>query len=506
LPDRLAGHYVTFVLSEMHGQLLLLLVLVLHLLFLPSLQRNAVEIRLKLAEKVAKQRADKTAEESATAAQQQQPAAAAADIDALAAEIEALNSSSTAAAESASNSKKSKKLENLKRQRAKQQLKERQPHRRAQQDSTEGSDVEAESLAASSTAEAAAATGHPSKLMSSASNQAEHSMPNLTSIIAARLGQQSQKQIEQQQQQQDLQDWLPSPRRHVAKHRHSQQQQAAAAAAATAAQKVAPACEPCARPVDVQSAGAAAARTTAAPSAARSRIVGNASTVSSSACADRPADASWQPSTLQPVVAVSADLHTPAEAAGAAVVRDAPGSSAAPSMLENWRGSLNPIFMYNRQGGSSSGSSVTPAAAVSSVGAAAASAGPGSLQWSVSFDAINSQQQQQKQVVASSAQHASAAVAASNSSALLPSATGAPGSASSTAAAASGTLVRRAAKSQRKKEKCIVCLDAPRDVLLLPCKHLVLCSGCAEQMEGRGALGSCPYCRQACVQRVRIHA
>jgi hypothetical protein len=32
-----------------------------------------------------------------------------------------------------------------------------------------------------------------------------------------------------------------------------------------------------------------------------------------------------------------------------------------------------------------------------------------------------------------------------------------------------------------------------------------LCSGCAEQMEGRGALGSCPYYRQACVQHVQVH-
>jgi hypothetical protein len=55
------------------------------------------------------------------------------------------------------------------------------------------------------------------------------------------------------------------------------------------------------------------------------------------------------------------------------------------------------------------------------------------------------------------------------------------------------------------QQKCIVCMDRLRDVLLLPCKHLVLCSGCAEQMEGRGALDSCPYCRQACSKRVRVH-
>lgn len=54
---------------------------------------------------------------------------------------------------------------------------------------------------------------------------------------------------------------------------------------------------------------------------------------------------------------------------------------------------------------------------------------------------------------------------------------------------------------------CVVCLDAPRSVLLLPCKHLVLCGGCSSQMlrqvqvdlvvgdsSRRHVL--CPVCRQ----------
>jgi hypothetical protein len=44
-----------------------------------------------------------------------------------------------------------------------------------------------------------------------------------------------------------------------------------------------------------------------------------------------------------------------------------------------------------------------------------------------------------------------------------------------------------------------------RDVLLLPCQHLMLCIGCAKQIEGRGALDSCGYCTQACSKRVRVH-
>jgi hypothetical protein len=54
---------------------------------------------------------------------------------------------------------------------------------------------------------------------------------------------------------------------------------------------------------------------------------------------------------------------------------------------------------------------------------------------------------------------------------------------------------------------CVVCLDEPRSVLLLPCKHLVLCGGCMAQMQRQVrqdyASGSsdetgvkCPVCRE----------
>lgn len=54
---------------------------------------------------------------------------------------------------------------------------------------------------------------------------------------------------------------------------------------------------------------------------------------------------------------------------------------------------------------------------------------------------------------------------------------------------------------------CVVCLDEPRSVLLLPCKHLVLCAGCMVQMQRHArqayAWGDsdnrdikCPVCRE----------
>jgi hypothetical protein len=57
-------------------------------------------------------------------------------------------------------------------------------------------------------------------------------------------------------------------------------------------------------------------------------------------------------------------------------------------------------------------------------------------------------------------------------------------------------------KSSRRKT-CIVCMDRLRDVVLLPCNHFKLCSVCAQQMEARGVLDCCPYCRKPCsMQRV----
>jgi hypothetical protein len=61
----------------------------------------------------------------------------------------------------------------------------------------------------------------------------------------------------------------------------------------------------------------------------------------------------------------------------------------------------------------------------------------------------------------------------------------------------------------------VVCLDAPRDTLLLPCKHLVLCQGCSRhlqqhaQQEGSSSGSSsssrralCPVCRVPVAQHM----
>lgn len=47
-----------------------------------------------------------------------------------------------------------------------------------------------------------------------------------------------------------------------------------------------------------------------------------------------------------------------------------------------------------------------------------------------------------------------------------------------------------------RRMQCVVCLDAPRTVLLKQCGHLVLCSGCTGViMQRRGR--ACPICRRS---------
>ena len=41
---------------------------------------------------------------------------------------------------------------------------------------------------------------------------------------------------------------------------------------------------------------------------------------------------------------------------------------------------------------------------------------------------------------------------------------------------------------------CIICLDAPRSVVFLPCKHFVVCTACSKLVMASGAL--CPICRE----------
>lgn len=51
-------------------------------------------------------------------------------------------------------------------------------------------------------------------------------------------------------------------------------------------------------------------------------------------------------------------------------------------------------------------------------------------------------------------------------------------------------------------EECVVCLDRPQGVSILPCGHTVMCHDCANQWWQRGA--DCPYCRMPIIMLVPV--
>ena len=60
----------------------------------------------------------------------------------------------------------------------------------------------------------------------------------------------------------------------------------------------------------------------------------------------------------------------------------------------------------------------------------------------------------------------------------------------------SETAAATAAAAHEEALLCVVCEDAKKSVLLLPCKHICTCQGCA------GGLAACPICRVPIEDRV----
>ena len=47
---------------------------------------------------------------------------------------------------------------------------------------------------------------------------------------------------------------------------------------------------------------------------------------------------------------------------------------------------------------------------------------------------------------------------------------------------------------------CVICIDAPRDTVFLPCGHVACCHACAEMIRTR-----CPVCRSTIQSRSRVY-
>jgi rubrerythrin len=55
--------------------------------------------------------------------------------------------------------------------------------------------------------------------------------------------------------------------------------------------------------------------------------------------------------------------------------------------------------------------------------------------------------------------------------------------------------VRAMAKAAKNGDTCVVCLAAPEDSLLLPCKHIAMCAECTKTVVASRSQPQCPVCR-----------
>eukprot|EP00877_Chromochloris_zofingiensis_P007058 jgi/Chrzof1/2605/Cz11g22060.t1 len=50
---------------------------------------------------------------------------------------------------------------------------------------------------------------------------------------------------------------------------------------------------------------------------------------------------------------------------------------------------------------------------------------------------------------------------------------------------------------------CVVCMERPQQVMLMPCKHLVLCPACSDDVKSKNM--TCPMCRTEITMHVKVH-
>jgi hypothetical protein len=68
----------------------------------------------------------------------------------------------------------------------------------------------------------------------------------------------------------------------------------------------------------------------------------------------------------------------------------------------------------------------------------------------------------------------------------------------------------RYSKEAPENFKCVICFEETKNTLLLPCRHLCICSSCSIKLINASPretpLGSCPVCRSANVEHVKVFA
>ena len=62
--------------------------------------------------------------------------------------------------------------------------------------------------------------------------------------------------------------------------------------------------------------------------------------------------------------------------------------------------------------------------------------------------------------------------------------------------------MRHFEKKEKRDAECVVCLDKPKDHLIMPCMHMCLCEECAQDFGDPKA--SCPICGKKVKKVARI--
>ena len=72
---------------------------------------------------------------------------------------------------------------------------------------------------------------------------------------------------------------------------------------------------------------------------------------------------------------------------------------------------------------------------------------------------------------------------------------------SAVASVLQGTMVEpdREPSAEEEANACVVCLDACKNTVLLPCRHMCVCSACA------GELSVCPLCRSEVRDQMQVY-
>ncbi len=70
---------------------------------------------------------------------------------------------------------------------------------------------------------------------------------------------------------------------------------------------------------------------------------------------------------------------------------------------------------------------------------------------------------------------------------------------------AKARLLQDALVQQKDRQLCVICQDAVKSVLLLPCRHLCSCMACYSKLVARGN-ALCPVCRAPIASSLDVYS